>query len=314
MSQPSPFQTKDSSVDSRAGKGLRIEEIRGRANFPDDQCLADFIQWCMYHPRDANSYPYWGSVSPSRRDLEILTPAGGAALHQQLIKLIQSRLCIFQSPYREQPADHRPLVEAVVSYRQQLTAKAASLQQRVAEGAYPDKNDPLFNLGGLMVGIEGLEHDLLANSREVVDGWLPNFNIRSPNSVDYISAEALNQYYFWRRDSEKHTIKSENHRIYLNPDPGRALEIAGRLIDYAEDADEPLALRMKIYNRALEVSRQRLPSIRSEGIVIYTHEEHTDDVLQAVQLCYGEQYSAFARRPATQAGCSGGGRRGRSFK
>ena len=299
-SQSPPLNTRENAVGEWEGESLRIEDIRDRLNFPDDRCLEDFMQWCLRHPQRINSYSYWSSASPTRHDLEVLIPDGGIAFHQQLIALMQSRLRIVQSPYCEKPADHQQLIRAIVAYRQSLAAKAVEFQRRVADGSYPDKSDPLFSLNGLTVEADGSEHDLLANYREVVDGWLPNLSVYSQSFVNYSSTESLNKHYFWKRDGKEHNIKPEHHRIYLNPNPDRALEIAAWLMDYSEDPDHPLALQMKIYNRAIEAGRARLPSIRSEGIVVYTYEEHTNAVLRAIQICHAEHYSAFARRTVSK--------------
>ena len=278
-----------------------FEAARDLSNFPGDNELEDFVQWRINHPHEGSSYSYWCSEMPTARDFEFLTPLGGAAFYEQLAGLIGEKARIMLSPHREHSPESRAVIGRVLeNYRQKLARQVAEFQQRVVARDYPPKTDELFSFNGLKVNFAGQEHDLSRSQVEIVPGWLSNVASHSRSFVNYVSSEALKRHYFQKHDGRRPGTGQETHRIYLNPDPRQAVDIAGNLIERFEGGPNPLPVTMMIYNRAVEAGAKHLLSVRSEGIVLYTHEEHTDEVLQAVLSCYKQHYLAFAHRPVTK--------------
>ena len=282
-------------------KAVSFEDAQDLRNFPSDNELEEFIQWHINHPHEENSYSYWCSETPTPRDFEFLTPLGGAAFYEQLVGLISEKTRIVQSPYCEHPPENQAVIDQVLqNYRQRLAWQVEEFQQRVITNDYPLKMDELFSFYGLKVCFGDQEHDLSRSQIELIPGWLSNIIPKSHSFVQYVSSEALKQYYFQKHDGRQVGFEQESHRIYLNPDPEHAIAIARNLIERFENLQAPLPVTMLLYNRAVEAGRRHLLSVRSEGMVLYTHEEHTNAVLEAVLSCYRQHYLAFAQRPVSK--------------
>ena len=278
-------------------KAVSFEDAQDLHNFLDDNELEEFLQWHINHPYEESSYSYWCSEMPTPRDFEFLTPLGGATFYEELVGLISEKVSIAQSPYREQPPESQTVIDQVLqNYRQQLARNVEEFQHRVITNNYPLKTDELFAFHGLKVCLDEQEHDLSRSYIELIPGWLSNIVAQSRSFVQYASSEALKHYYFQKNDGRRAGFEQETHRIYLNPDPEEAVMIAGKLIERFEDPQNPIPVTMKIYNRAIEAGKRHLLSVRSEGMVLYTHEEHTNEVLEVVLDCYRQYYLAFAQR------------------
>ena len=282
-------------------KATTFEQARDLQNSVDEHVLEDYLYWQITHP-NAESYSYWCSDTPSKRDFEFLTPLGGAVFYNQLNNLVQEKTQILQSPHCQHSEEQRVTLERVLdNYRQQLSHKSEIFQQKVITGEYPDKRDELFNLNGLKVSLDQQEHDLSRSYAEIVDGWLSNVVTYNHSFVEYASTEFVNQHYFQKRDGKPRRFTPATHHIYLNPDPEYAIPVAKALIERFEHPSNPLPVHMKIFNRSIEAGKKHLLLVRSEGIVIYTHEEDTNAVLEAVmRSCYMQYYLAFAQRATTK--------------
>ena len=57
-------------------KATTFEQARDLQNSVDEHVLEDYLYWQITHP-NAESYSYWCSDTPSKRDFEFLTPLGG---------------------------------------------------------------------------------------------------------------------------------------------------------------------------------------------------------------------------------------------
>ena len=278
-------------------KATSFEDAQDLSNFPGDHELEEFLQWHINHPHEEDSYSYWCREAPTPRDFEFLTPLGGAAFYEQLVGLISEKTRIVQSPYCEHPPENQAVIDQVLqNYRQQLARQVEEFQQRVLTNDYPAKTDELFGFHGLRVCFGDQEHDLSRSQIEIVPGWLSNVIPKSRSFVQYVSSEALKRYYFQKHDGRQAGFEQESHRIYLNSDPEHAVAIARSLIERFENPQAPLPVTMLIHNRATEAGGRHLLSVRSEGMVLYTREEHTNAVLEAVLSCYKQHYLAFAQR------------------